>query len=139
LRPRRAAPPEIVDRLVGFAGTGPAQTQPVELNGLLRNLIEFREREWKVRGIRARSLLADEPATVQGSHGQLEQVFLNLLVHAEQSLSDSSEKSIAIRSSVVARRVLVEIGYSGPKGAADPFVPGADEAPVARAWAFAAV
>jgi K+-sensing histidine kinase KdpD/CheY-like chemotaxis protein len=128
LRPRRIAPPEIVDRLVGFAGTGPAQTQPVELNGLLRNLIEFREREWKVRGIRARSLLADEPATVLGSHGQLEQVFLNLLVHAEQALSDSSEKSIAIRSSVVARRVLVEIAYSGPKGAADPFVPGADEA-----------
>jgi K+-sensing histidine kinase KdpD/CheY-like chemotaxis protein len=123
---RRAA--EIVDRLVGFAGTGPAQTQPVDLNGLLRNLIEFREREWKVRGIRARSLLADEPATVLGSHGQLEQVFLNLLVHAEQSLSDASEKSIVIRSSVVARRVMVEICYSGPKGAADPFVPGADEA-----------
>src|SRR5208283_1398131 len=75
-----------------------------------------------------RTPLADEPVTVLGSHGQLEQVFLNLLVHAEQSLSDSSEKSIAIRSSVVARRVLVEIGYSGPKVAADPFVPGADEA-----------
>jgi K+-sensing histidine kinase KdpD/CheY-like chemotaxis protein len=117
----------MVDRLVGFAGTGPAQTQPIDLNGLLRNLIEFREREWKVRGIRARSLLTEDPAIVQGSRGQLEQVFLNLLVHAEQSLSDSSEKSIAIRSSVVARRVLVEIGYSGPKGAADPFVPGADE------------
>jgi len=123
---RRAA--AMVDRLVGFAGTGPAQTQPVEMNGLLRNLIAFREREWKVRGIRARSLLADEPAIVQGSHGQLEQDFLNLLVHAEQSLSDASEKSIAIRSSVVARRVLVEIGYSGPKGGGDPFLPGTDEA-----------
>ena len=124
---RRAA--EIVERLVGFAGTGPAQTLPVELNGLLRNLIEFREREWKVRGIRVRSELADEPLTVQGSHGQLEQVFLNLLVHAEQSLSEASEKSIVIRSSVVARRAVVEIGYSGPKGAGDPFVPGADETP----------
>jgi GAF domain-containing protein len=118
----------IVDRLMGFAGTGPAQTQPVELNGLLRNLFEFREREWKVRGIRARTLLADEPIIVLGSHGQLEQVFLNLLVHAEQELSDASEKEIAIHSSVVARRALVEISYSGPKGAADPFVTGADEA-----------
>jgi len=126
LEARRAA--EMVDRLVGFAGSGPAQTQPVELNGLLLNLIAFREREWKVRGIRARSLLAGEPATVLGSHGQLEQVFLNLLVHAEQSLSESSEKSIAIRSSLVARRVLVEIVYSGPMGTPDPFGPGADEA-----------
>ena len=116
----------IVDRLVGFAGTGPAQTQLVDLNALLLNLIEFREREWKVRGIRARCLLAEEPATVLGSHGQLEQVFLNLLVHAEQSLSEASEKLITIRSSVVARRILVEIGYSGPK-AADPFVPGAGD------------
>jgi signal transduction histidine kinase/CheY-like chemotaxis protein len=123
---RRAA--EIVDRLVGFAGTGPAQTQPVELNGLLRNLMEFREREWKVRGIRTRSVLAETPATVLGSHGQLEQVFLNLLVHAEQSLSDESEKSIIIRSSLVARRVLIEISYSGPKGVADPFVQGAEDA-----------
>jgi GAF domain-containing protein/CheY-like chemotaxis protein len=118
----------IVDRLMGFAGSGPAQTQPVELNGLLRNLFEFREREWKVRGIRARTLLADEPVMVLGSHGQLEQVFLNLLVHAEQELSDANEKEISIHSSVVARRALVEISFSGPKGAADPFVAGADEA-----------
>lgn len=123
---RRAA--GMVDRLIGFAGTGPEQTQPVELNSLLRHLIEFREREWKVRGIRARILLADTPAIVLGSHGQLEQVFLNLLVHAEQSLSDSNEKLIVIRSSLVARRVLVEIGYSGAKGAVDPFAPLAEDA-----------
>jgi signal transduction histidine kinase len=118
---------EIVNRLLGFAGTGQTQTLPVELNGLLRNLIEFREREWKVRGIRARNLLADEPMTVQGSQGQLEQVFLNLLVHAEQSLLDASEKLITIRTSVVARRILVEIGYTGAKGGADPFAAGPQE------------
>ncbi len=119
---------EIVNRLVGFAGAGEPQTEPVELNGLLRNLIEFREREWKVRGIQARALLADEPMTVQGSQGQLEQVFLNLLVHAEQSLTEASEKLITIRTSMVARRILVEIGYSGGRGGEDPFAAGANEA-----------
>lgn len=123
---RRAS--EIVDRLVGFAGANQAQTQPVELNALLSNLMEFREREWKVRGIHARNLLADEPMTVVGSHGQLEQVFLNLLVHAEQSVSDSSDRALTIRTSMVARRILVEIGYTGARGAPDPFVPGTDEA-----------
>jgi K+-sensing histidine kinase KdpD/CheY-like chemotaxis protein len=118
---------EIVNRLVGFAGTGQTQMQAVEINGLLRNLIEFREREWKVRGILARHLLADEPMTVQGSQGQLEQVFLNLLVQAEQSISDSSEKLITIRTSMVARRILVEISYSGPKGSLDPFAAGSPE------------
>jgi len=86
----------------------------------LRNLIEFREREWKVRGIQVRSLLAEDSITVMGSHGQLEQVFLNLLVHAEQSLCDSSERLITIRTSLIARRILVEIGYSGLRAGTDP-------------------
>ena len=95
---------------------------------MLQNLIEFREREWKVRGIRVRNLLAEQPMTVLGSHGQLEQVFLNLLVHAEQSLTDSSEKLITIRTSMIARRFLIEIGYSGPRSGADPFSREPDEA-----------
>lgn len=114
----------IVTRLVGFAASGPAEPQPVEINALLRNLIEFREREWIVRGIRVHRLLSDGPLTVVGSHGQLEQVFLNLLVHAEQALSDASEKIITIRTSQIARRILIEIGYSGPKSGGDPFSSG---------------
>jgi CheY-like chemotaxis protein len=122
---RRAA--DIVTRLVGFAGAGQEPPQRVELNGLLRNLFEFREREWKVRGIRARSLLADEPLIVMGSHGQLEQVFLNLLVHAEQALSDSTEKLITIRTSLIARRILAEISYSAAQNGPDPFTQPQDD------------
>ena len=117
---------DIVARLVGFAGTGQVRPQPVEINGLLRSLIEFREREWKVRGILVHHVPADEPMMVIGSQSQLEQVFLNLLVHAEQSLTDSTEKLITIRTSLISRRVLVEIGYSGPKNTADPFLRGPD-------------
>ncbi len=125
LEARRAS--EMVTRLVGFAGTGQARPQPVEINGLLHSLVEFRRREWKVRGIRIHSLLAEEPMTVMGSQSQIEQVFLNLLVHAEQSLFDSSEKLITIRTSLIGRLMLVEIGFSGPKMTADPFLPGPDE------------
>jgi signal transduction histidine kinase/CheY-like chemotaxis protein len=117
---------EIVTRLVGFANAGQAAPQPVELNGLLQNLIEFREREWKVRGICVQKILTGQPMTVVGSRGQLEQVFLNLLVHAEQSLSEASEKLITVRTSPIARRILVEISYSGPKTDADPFARGPD-------------
>jgi signal transduction histidine kinase/CheY-like chemotaxis protein len=111
---RRAS--EIVSRLIGFAGLGQAQSQLVDLNGLLNNLIAFREREWKVRGIRVHSLLAGEPVTVMGSRGQLEQVFLNLLVHAEQALSDASDKLITVRTSRIASRVLAEVSYKAPPG-----------------------
>ena len=110
---------EIVTRLVSFAGGDQVEAKPVDVTALLRSLIEFREREWKVRGIRVRDLIADRPLMVMGSQGQLEQVFLNLLVHAEQTMADVTEKIIVLRTSVLARRVLVEIGYRGVGGGGD--------------------
>lgn len=48
-----------------------------------------------------------------GSEGQLEQVFLNLLVHAEQALAESPNKLITVRTSILAKRLLVEIAFTG--------------------------
>jgi CheY-like chemotaxis protein len=58
---------------------------------------------------------------VMGSQGQLEQVFLNLLVHAEQTMAELAEKIIVVRTSVLAKRVLIEIGYRRSGEAEDPF------------------
>jgi len=69
---------------------------------LLRQLIDFREGDWRASGIRAPNLVFREPLKVLGSHGQLEQVFLNLLVHAEQALADAQRKTLTIRTSVLA-------------------------------------
>ncbi len=108
----------MVARLVSFASSEPVEAHPVDLNRLLSNLAEFREREWKARGIRVRMAIADGPLPVLGSAGQLEQVFLDLLVHAEQALQDTAEKVISVRTMRLANRALVEIGYSGPRGKA---------------------
>jgi signal transduction histidine kinase/CheY-like chemotaxis protein len=110
----------LVARLVSFAQPEQVQAQPVQLNQLLRNLIQFREREWKACGIQLYNLVKDTPLYVLGSEGQLEQVFLNLFVHAEQSLEDAPEKRITVRADVLAKRVFVEIGYSAPSQAPGP-------------------
>jgi CheY-like chemotaxis protein len=47
-------------------------------------------------------------------------VFLNLLVHTEQSLALSEQKTLTIRTSVLARRLLVEISFSAPTEARKP-------------------
>jgi CheY-like chemotaxis protein len=104
----------MVARLVSFAATDQVEARPVCVSALLRNLIEFRERDWKASGIQVRDLTTRESLYVLGSHGQLEQVFLNLLVHAEQSLSEASAKIITIRTSILARRLLVEIAFTAP-------------------------
>jgi GAF domain-containing protein len=102
----------MVTRLVSFASAEQVEARPVDVNALLRALIDFREGDWKATGIRVRDLTSRDPVFVLGAHGQLEQVFLNLLVHAEQSLAQSDQKVISIRTSLLARRLLVEISYT---------------------------
>ena len=112
---------QMVSRLVSFAGEQ-AEARPVCINTLLHNLVEFRQGDWKASGIRVRDLTSREPLYVLGSQGQLEQVFLNLLVHAEQTLAPAAEKVLTIRTSVLAKRLSVEIAFTatpGAHGAAD--------------------
>lgn len=122
---QRAA--EIVMRLVSFANTDDARPKMVEVNGLLSSLLQFREHEWRTVGIKLDARLSPDPVYVLGSQGQLEQVFLNLLIHAEQSLTEAADKSVIITSAVLAKRLTVEISYrsrSGDEPALDPFAEG---------------
>jgi signal transduction histidine kinase len=119
---RRAS--EIVSRLVSFAGREDSEPKRFDVNALLAGLIQFREPEWKALELRLQNRLAPAPAFVLGAQGQIEQVFLNLLVHAEQSVADVPTKTVSIASSVIGGRALVEIGYSARGDGsmeADPF------------------
>ncbi len=108
---RRAS--EIVSRLVSFGRAEKTDAKPVEINAVLASLIHFREREWAARNIQVSNRLSMEPVYVMGSQGQLEQVFLNLLVHAEQSLGTAEHRELYVSTSMLARRVLTAISYSG--------------------------
>jgi signal transduction histidine kinase/CheY-like chemotaxis protein len=116
---RRAG--DLVDRLLSFSRTGGGAPRPLDVVELLRNLIEFREREWAARGIVLRDQLPDTPAHVLGVDGQLEQVFLSLLVHAEQSVSGQVDRTVSVGATAAAGKVLIEIAYPlPPAGAAAP-------------------
>jgi CheY-like chemotaxis protein len=119
---RRAS--EIVSRLVSFARPEDSETREFEVNALLAGLVQFREPEWKALGLRLQNRIAPEPAFVMGAQGQMEQVFLNLLVHAEQSAADVPSKTMTVATSVIGGRLMVEIGYSARGDEApdaDPF------------------
>jgi len=104
----------MVSRLVSFAAAEQLEARSVDISRLMANLVEFRESDLKASGIRVRNLVSPEPMLVLGSHGQLEQVFLNLLVYAEQALARAEQKTITLRTSLLARRVLVEISFTAP-------------------------
>jgi signal transduction histidine kinase len=121
---RRAS--EIVSRLVSFARPEDSETRHFDVNALLAGLVQFREPEWKALGLRLQNRLTPEPAFVLGAQGQIEQVLLNLLVHAEQSSVDVPSKTVTVTTSVIAGRVMAEIGYSvqGDEADMDPFAEG---------------
>jgi signal transduction histidine kinase len=106
---RRAS--EIVARLVSFAKIEQSEAEPVDVNALLSGLLKFRVPECNAIGIELRSQLAPKRAMVMGSRGQLEQVLVNLLADAEKAAVEAREKTIAVSTSLLARRVLVEIAY----------------------------
>ncbi len=98
----------IVARLVA-AGADTAVARPVCVSTLLRSLIQFREADWRASGIQVQDLVSREHLNVLGSQGQLEQVFLTLIVHSEQALAEATEKTLSIRTVVLGKRLLVEI------------------------------
>jgi CheY-like chemotaxis protein len=115
---------EIVSRLVSFAREDDPPPSIVDINEIAVGLFRFRQPEWKRDGVQAQDRLSREPAPVLGSRNQIEQVLLNLLVHAERKTAQSPAKTLSIHSSVIARKVLVEIGYSTSseeETVADPF------------------
>ena len=112
---------EIVARLISFGRNHEdSAAKPVEVNGLVSGLIHFREREWKQLGLKLQDRLGTEQMYVVGAQGQLEQVFLNLLVHAEQTLAESEDKTLTVGASLMGRRVLIDISYSARLTAPDP-------------------
>ncbi len=94
----------------------------MEVNALLAGLIRFRDPEWKSLGLRVHQRLSPREAFVLGAQGQIEQVLLSLLVHAEQCAAEAPAKTITVESGVLARRAVIEIGYSVKEAAPrDPF------------------
>jgi CheY-like chemotaxis protein len=106
---RRAS--EIVARLVSFMQPTRAEARRFDINASLRSVVDFRREQWQARGVVVRDLLCPYPVFILGSQGQLERVFLDLLIQAEQSLAEAPDKTLTVGSSVLARRVLIEIGY----------------------------
>jgi signal transduction histidine kinase len=104
---------EIVARLVSFARPAEATARLVDVNALVAGLVQFREPESKALGLRVQNRLAPESAFVLGVQGQMEEVYLNLLVYAEQCASRTDTKTLEVTSSRIAGRVVVEIRFPG--------------------------
>lgn len=77
---------EIVNSLLNFSRTSPAQFGEVDLNHVLDETISLVRHQLEKVGVRTAMHLQSEPLMVSGNAGKLQQVFLNLVLNARDAM-----------------------------------------------------
>jgi C4-dicarboxylate-specific signal transduction histidine kinase len=103
----------IVGDVLGFVRRRPRERGMVEVGTVLRATFALRERHLASGAVRASLDLPDVPLPVFGDAGQLQQVFLNLLLNGEQALRDAGG-ALRITAATDAEAVTVTFFNDGP-------------------------
>ncbi len=82
---------EVIERVRALAKKAPTQKDLVELNGAIREVIELTRSQATKNGVSVRLDLADGLPIVLGDQVQLQQVMLNLVVNAIESMDSASD------------------------------------------------
>jgi PAS domain S-box-containing protein len=120
---------EIIRRLRRFVGKGEVQRQPLDVNDLVTEVMHFVTPEARERQVRVEVELAEGLPPLQGDAVQIEQVILNLLRNALESMyADPGERPLlAVSTRQLEHEVEVAVCDSGgglqPDLAADVFEP----------------
>ncbi|HEV8642753.1 MAG TPA: GAF domain-containing protein [Methylomirabilota bacterium] len=112
---------KIVKNLLYFARQRPPERAPVDLNQVIDQALALRLNQLTLSGIAVEREFAGGLPPVLADAQQLQQVFLNLLLNAEQALAPNGGGRIVFRTSVVqgGRTVRADVVDNGPGIPAD--------------------
>jgi len=80
---------KIIQNLLGFVRKHKPEMHPVDINSIISSSLSLREYELKVQNINIERKLGSNLPPVIGDAHRLQQVFLNLLINAEQAMKKS--------------------------------------------------
>jgi two-component system, NtrC family, sensor kinase len=86
----------ITHRLLGFARHMDVHHETIDLDGLLREVLSFLEKEASYRSLRIAFANEDDPPHIVSDRGQLQQVFLNIVNNAFAAVEDGGHIEIGI-------------------------------------------
>jgi two-component system, NtrC family, sensor kinase len=84
----------ITRRLLGFARHLEVHVEPVDLKGVIQEVLEFHGKEAEYRNINVTLDLADDIPSFESDRGKLQQIFLNLVNNAFSAMSDGGNLHI---------------------------------------------
>ena len=109
---RRAA--HIVESLLVFSRPSTPRNTLLHLNDLLQRTLQLHEHSLRVNNVSVDFVPRPDLPTVLGDSNQLTQVFLNLIVNAEQAIREiRSQGTLRIRLGIVGERVLMTFQDDG--------------------------
>jgi signal transduction histidine kinase len=111
----------IVGDMLNFARRHPAERYPVDVGGVVTTTLGMREKKLRTTGVELQVQVPDDLPAVSGDRHQLQQVFLNVVVNAEQALAESGRTlRVTARADHLADpAVVLEFWNDGPPIPAD--------------------
>lgn len=110
---QRAA--KIVRDLLNFARQSQPKKILVDINRLIETTLELRSYELAANGIDVETRLNSEVPRILADYNQVQQVLLNIVINAEQALSESnSHGKITIETGLKDGYVIIAVSDTGP-------------------------
>jgi len=107
---------DIIGRIRELVRKAPAQTEELDINEAILEVIGLTRNEILKNGIRLRTQLAEGLPAIPGDRVQLQQVMLNLIINAVEAMSQMKEgrRELLISTGIEADHVVVAVKDSGP-------------------------
>ena len=106
---------EIVQKLLTFARGTKTENEPVDVNSVLTSILEMRSYEMYANNIEVTSELASDLPLTVANLGQLQQVFLNIVINAEQAMIEAHDRGrLSIKTERINNSIRVSIADDGP-------------------------
>ena len=107
---RRAA--SVVKNMLSFARKHTPTKQPVQMNQVIEDVLKLRSYHWRVNNITVESNLGPELPNVMADYFQMQQVFLNIILNAEQSMVEAHGMGTLIITSEKAEGEVVRLSFA---------------------------
>jgi PAS domain S-box-containing protein len=88
---------------------GPSQRGPVDVNDLIREMVNLFRNEALRNSVTMRTELAENVPRVDANRLQLQQVFMNLMLNGIDAMKNVTERELSIKSEVADGQVLISV------------------------------